>query len=42
MLEIAIRSGRVMMTIGELRPLVLYAIATSGTARAAIQAVKSG
>jgi hypothetical protein len=42
MFEIAVRSGRMMMTIGELKPLVLHAIATSGTTRAAIRAVRSG
>jgi hypothetical protein len=42
MLEIAIRSGRVMMTLGQLKVLVLHAIATSGSARAAIRAVTWG
>jgi hypothetical protein len=42
MFEIAVRSGRVMMTLGELKKLVLHAIATSGTTRAAIRAVTSG
>jgi hypothetical protein len=31
-----------MMTLGELKKLVLHAIATSGTTRAAIRAVTSG
>jgi hypothetical protein len=42
MFEIAVRSGRVMMTLGELKKLVLDAIATSGITRAAIRAVTSG
>jgi hypothetical protein len=42
MLEIAVRLGRKTMTFGEIKQLALHAVATAGTTKTAVKALRAG